>query len=157
MLRQAVLDPVVGQRCLRIPVPHLFEVPSGMTAGWVQEKAALRNDVARKSKCKACGKPVLKALAGSVAALHVQLDPDPLDYLAEARARNQGRLTWCLAGLLEKRIQWRHWRCEGHPVLADHVCQTELVRMVTLKDMARRYDEWASTRSTGRLSQPSER
>jgi len=121
-----------------------------MTAQWAQEKAALRNDVARSSKCKRCGEPVLKALAGSVAGLHVELDPAPLDYLQEAQARNQGRLTWCLAGLLEKRIQWRHWRCEGHEILADHVCQSVLVRMVTLKEMARRYDRCRDTRSTGR-------
>lgn len=121
-----------------------------MTAKWILEAAALRNDVAKKGKCKSCDAPVLKALAGSVAALHVELDPEPLDYLGEAAARNQGRLTWCLAGLLTQRIQWRHWRCEGHPILADHVCQSQLIRMVTLKEMTRRYDEWASTRSTGR-------
>lgn len=110
------------------------------------EKAALRSDVATKTKCKGCGAPVLKALAGSVAALHVLVDPEPLGYLEEAQAKNQGRMTWCLAGLLTQRIQWRHWRCEGHPVLADHVCQSDLIRMTTLAEAVREHDRCRGTK-----------
>lgn len=109
------------------------------------EKAALRSDVATKTKCKSCGAPVLKALAGSVAALHVLVDPEPLGYLEEAQAKNQGRMTWCLAGLLTQRIQWRHWRCTGHPILADHVCQSDLIRMTTLAEAVREHDRCRTT------------
>lgn len=113
---------------------------------WAAEKAALRSDVAAKGTCGKCQAPVLKALAGAVAALHVEADPEPLDHRSEAEARRQGRLTWCLAGSLTKRIQWRHYKCSGHPVLAEHVCQSELVRMVTLADAVREHDRCRGTR-----------
>jgi hypothetical protein len=88
-----------------------------------------RSDRARPQRCRRCGAPILRALAGHIAALDVRADPTPLDPTAEILARLAGRLTWCLVETphTPPRICWRTpehiagGRCT-HPVLADHTC-----------------------------------
>lgn len=95
----------------------------------VAAKLAASADHAKDSTCPRCGAPVLLALAGRVAALHVVADEQPITAVEEILARLQGRLTWHLVvtTLGTRRITWRgttHIRAgpARHLVLADHAC-----------------------------------
>lgn len=102
---------------------------------WLTEQIQAAADHAKPGTCTRCGKPVLRAHAGRVAALDVTADPEPLTPMQELLARVEGRFTWHLltTALGHQRITWRtqlHIQAgpARHPVIADHHCPPQPVQ-----------------------------
>lgn len=117
---------------------------------WQTEKLALRNDLAKAGTCKKCGAPVLRALAGRVAALEVVADAEPISAKAEAAVLDDSLMTWCLTSPkpFPSRILWRtRWHrksCE-HSIVRDHRCPQDQCRILTLRDAVLNHDKGRTT------------
>lgn len=98
----------------------------------IEAKIQATADHAKPSTCPRCHAPVITARAGRIAALDVVADPTPLTPIEEVVTLLAGHLTWHLVTEWgRQRITWRHPTDiragpARHPVVADHVCQTQL-------------------------------
>lgn len=95
---------------------------------WIADRNPT-SDRARLQTCRACGKPVIRALVGHVAALDIRADPRPIGPAEELAIRLAGGFTYCLSirPHLPPRLLDRHrWHIAGgrctHTVVTDHHC-----------------------------------
>ena len=82
----------------------------------------------RLSRCPSCGSHILEALDSPVAAIHVRLDPTPVDLATELAANLQGRHAYTLhapasgRAWIRQRDKFTIPSTKKAPVLLTHEC-----------------------------------
>lgn len=98
-----------------------------MIPTWLQAHIRANRRTAALRICLRCGAPILTGLDADKAALTVRVDLIPIDILGETVALLNGRTTYDLVAIHDKkelhhRDQWQITAPRKYPVLAEHRC-----------------------------------